>query len=146
MGAFFAFGNHRRADRFNRDNLAIWVLLFEVTSRARYGAARPNARNKGVDLAIAIIPDFRACCFIVNSGVSWIDKLPCLNSAWRICANLISFGLRRRYAARGLCQDKFSAQEFHHFTAFNRHLLGHHKDCLIALGRRGEGDANTCIT
>ena len=53
----------------------LWVLLFEVASTARDGAARAHARDEDVKAALRLLPDLGAGRQVVGLGVGGVVVL-----------------------------------------------------------------------
>lgn len=76
MRARLAAGENRGGSRFHRDNLNIGVLRLEVRAYTGERAARADACNENIELAVRVCPDFRPVVFRCTAGfagfVNWL--------------------------------------------------------------------------
>ncbi len=73
--ARFAAGKDRRRSGLHGNYFNTGLLFFQVLRNACYGSAGADARNKNIDFAVGLLPDFRPGRFLVRFRVRRVDKL-----------------------------------------------------------------------
>ena len=143
MGAGRAFGQDRRACRFDGDDLDGGILLLEVRARARHRAAGADARDEDVDRAVGVRPDFGTGRGLMDRRIRRVDEL----AGQKAVRHLVGEFLRLRdgalHALRAVGQDELRPVGLHEQAALDAHGLGHRDDDLVPArgGHGSEADA-----
>ena len=138
-----AFGENWGARRLNRDDLHVGVLGLQVAARAGNRAARANARNKDIDLALGVPPNLRASRCLMDCRIRRIGELARNERIGDLTRELLSFGDSALHALRTVGQNHFGTVGLHKVAALDRHRLRHRDDKTIAPSSsyRGKTDA-----
>ena len=140
-------GDHRAVAWLNGDRgdgLALFFL--DVTRDTGNGATGANASDKDIDGSIAVIPDLRACGFLVDLWVGGIIKLTRHEVLGRIAiSNFLGLSDGTRHAFGGFREDQLGSKHGHHPSTFDRHRFRHGEDQLVTPSRGSEGQGNACI-
>ena len=145
MGARPALRKQGGIRRLDRDDFYIRVHFLQESARARYRAARADARHKDIDGAVGIRPDLGACGLVVSGAVVGVVKLSGDKAAGVCGGKLIRFLNGARHALWAVGEHELCAVGGYQLPAFKAHRLGHDYDHLHAeLGCVG-GDANARV-
>ena len=134
MGACPAFGQYGRVCRFQRNDFHVGILFFQVFAGARHRAAGADARDKDVNLAVGVLPDFGACGGFMDGRVGRVHKLSGDKAVGNFLGQLICFGDSAFHAFRAFRQHNFRAVTLQDVAAFHAHGLRHGQDDAIAFG------------
>ena len=150
-GLEFLASEFLRDDRARRgfyrdgyDRLAARVL--DVAADAGDCAAGAHAADQDVDLAIRVLPDFRARGGFVDRGIGRVLELLQQNVLFRIRGDdLVGLGNRAIHPFRTFGQHKFGTQRREQFTALDAHGLGHGERDGNAAGGSDEGERDAGV-
>ncbi len=129
-------GQDRRLLGLDRDDLDLGVLLLEVPAGAGDGAARTDARDEDVDLAVRGVPDLGAGGLVVDLRVRRVLELVGEDRAGTLRGDLLGPGDAALHALRRGREDQLRAEHAQQRAPLLRHRLGHRQHELVASRRR----------
>ena len=134
-----AAGEHRRVGRLHGDRAEARLALGEHLGDAGDRAARADARDQHVDLAVGVGPDLLGGGAAggprgwPGSGTAGARRRP---SIWD--GDLLGLGDRAAHALGARGQHQLGAVGAQQRAPLDAHRLGHREDAAVALGRADE--------
>ena len=146
MRAGGAAGQQGRLGGLNGDDVHVRVLLLENLRDARDGAARANAGDEDVNLAVGVGPDLLAGVRHVGGRVSGVGELGGDDRAGTLGGDALGLGDSGGDAALRVGEDQLGAECAHDRAALDGHRGGHDDDDLVAACRAHHRQGDTRVT
>ena len=140
-----ALREQRRAGRLHRNDFDTRIPCFQILGHAGDRAARSDAGDKDVHLAVRILPDLGAGGLPVRLGIGGVDKLTGNDAVRRLRGQLFRLFDRTGHALGALRQHQLGAVGLHQHPPLDRHGLRHDDDDPIALCRGDGGKADARV-
>ena len=132
MGACSTLGKHRRASRFNSDNLHVRILGLEVFTHACHRTTGTDTGNKNINFTIGVFPNFRTGGGLVGCRVCRVHELARNKAVRDFLGEFIGLFDSALHALGAFGQHEFCAVSLHNLAAFHAHGFGHHDDDAVA--------------
>ena len=129
-------GQNRTGRRLNSnrdDFLALRIL--DVTAHSSDRSSSAYTRDKNINLAICIFPNFRPSCFFMDGWIGRIFKLLKQNVFWVTCRDFFSFRNGSLHAFGAFSQNQFGTISQQKLSSLDAHRFRH---------RQGDGNSSRC--
>src|SRR5260370_19728320 len=130
------------------DALPIWILLFQVFSRAADGSTRAQTANEVRDPALAVLPNLRSCRLVMSFRIRGVVVLIRVVGIGDFAGELF----RDRIVAARIfrldgrrADDDFGAESLQEIDFFLGLLVGGGENALVTAHRRDPGHAHARV-
>ena len=145
MRARLAAGKNRGGGRLHRNNLNIGVLRLEVRAYTGERAARADARNENIDLAVRVCPDFRAGRLQMYRRVCRVRELARNVAVRGLLGEFLRLCNSARHTLCAFGENKLRTVSLQKVAALHAHRLRHGKDHLVTAGGRNRSEADARV-
>ena len=143
--AGLALREHGARRRLDGDDMHARILLLEITADTRQRAARADARDERRDLAVRVLPDFRARRRLMRRRVRLVRELRGDERMRRRLRELLRLCDGALHALAAIREDDLRTVGLEQIAALDAHRLRHREDGAVAAGRRDRGEADARV-
>ena len=145
MGAGLAARKERGFGGFDGDELDPRVVAAQRAAGAGDRAARADAGDEVVDLAVGVLPDLFAGRLLVDGGVRLVRKLRGEDGAVRRGHDLLRFVDGAAHSQRGFGQNKLRPESAQQRAPLFGHGGGHRENDFVPAGGSDPGEPDSRV-